>query len=459
MKRCGLALLLALTIVPTAHAAPWRAVTEPNQSSVDQPGLVRTSDGVLHVAWSRPLVSGNTEDLLHTAIAANGRVGTTSTIAPGWTGFQNAALVLDPAGIRAFAGAMRSTTPGEAIDEMATFLSLDGGANWTPQEANVVPDGGQAYGYPTAAASSPAGRMLQTWAGTLGTWVHEGLTAGTPIHNYQDQKGQYGYDSNIAIDGAGNAMLAWYSSGAAERGVLAQPVGALGAPAGGHMTMPGTGNMTIGMLGLTPLVARSGGGFYVAYPVGRRVQVWRVGASRATGVGRTRGMSPAVTLAAAADGRLWAAWVAPKVTGPVVMAVRSNRAATRWGTVVSAGRPRGSQQAYRLSSNAIGGALDILANFNQGTSSTTAIYHRRVLPGLKLVADPRRLRRGVTRDVVFRVTDAGDPVQNARVRVGGISGRTNAGGRVTLTLPGRTATARATKQGYKRALRRLRAVQ
>ena len=74
--------------------------------------------------------------------------------------------------------------------------------------------------------------------------------------------------------------------------------------------MPGTGGMTIGMQGRTPLVARAGGGVYVAYPAPQaqdRVRVWRVGASNAPIVVRKRGSGP-VTIAAARDGRLWLVW-------------------------------------------------------------------------------------------------------------------------------------------------------
>jgi len=248
MRLWLLILLLVLIAVPAAGAAGWKRVTTADQSSIDQPGLARTADGVLHLAWSRA-TGPNTEDLHHTAIARNGRLGATSTIAAGWTGFANAALVVEPAGLRAFVGAIRSTTPGEPNDELNTLLSADGGASWALQVGNVVPDGGQAYGYPVAAATRPGGETLQTWAGTLGTWVHQGLTPATPNFDYQAPHGIYGYDSNVAVDAGGNAMLAWYSSGSAGRGVLAHGVGPDSAPAGAAMTMPGTGGMTVGMLG------------------------------------------------------------------------------------------------------------------------------------------------------------------------------------------------------------------
>jgi hypothetical protein len=457
MRLSLLVLALALLAVPAAQAAGWKRVTTADQSSIDQPGLVRTADGVLHLAWSRA-TGPNTEDLNHTAILRNGRLGATSTIAAGWTGFANAALVVDPGGLRAFVGAIRSTTPGEPNDELNTLVSADGGGTWVLQPGNVVPDGAQAYGYPVAAATRPSGETLQTWAGSLGTWVHQGLSPATPNFDYQAPHGLYGYDSNVAVDAGGNAMLAWYSSGSSGRGVLAQAVGPDGAPAGAAMTMPGTGGMTTGMLGLTPLVARPGGGFFAAYPVGRSVRVWRVGADVAPVVTRPRGTSPAVTLAATGDGRLWLAWVTQTPRGPRVLAARSNRSVSRFGEPVNAGRPRGSQQAYRLSGSAAGGRLDVLANFNFGTEARTAIFHRRLLPGLTLSASPSRLRRGVAREVRFTVTDAGARVPGARVRVGQVAGRTGQNGRVTLRLPGRSATASATKSGYTRATLRLRAV-
>lgn len=457
MKLLWPALALVLLIAPAAQAAPWQRVTTPDLGSTDQAGVARTADGVLHLAWSQP-VTPNTEDLRHTAITRNGGLGQTSPIQSGWAGFTNAALVVDPGGLRVFVGGQRSIDPSETNDELSTVLSTDGGTSWALQPGNVVPDGGQAYAYPIAAATLPSGETLQTWAGSLGTWVHAGLSPASPIFDYQQPHGPYGYDPNIAVDAGGNAMLAWYSSGSAGRGVRAQPVGPLGAPMGDTATMPGTGGMTSGMIGLTPLVARPGGAFYAAYPVGRAVRLWKIGTSSAPAIVRIGQTSPAVTLAATADGRLWLAWVGRTPNGPRVLATRSNRNATTFGAVVSAGRPRGASQSYNLSSSAAGGLLDVLANFNIGTTSKTAIYHRRLLPGLTLRAAPRRLRLGVPRDVRFTVTDAGDPVSGARVRVGGITGRTGQNGTVTLALPGRSARATATKSAYTPGAVRLRAV-
>ncbi|HMJ94690.1 MAG TPA: hypothetical protein VK486_02500 [Thermoleophilaceae bacterium] len=464
MLRRSLLLSALSTVVlagspPVVSAAGWKAVTTPDQTSVHQVGLVRSPDGVLHLVWHHP-TGPNTEDLLHTSIAGNGRIGSTNPIQSGWTGFQNAALVLDPQGIRMFVGAMRSTDSSDPNDELSTALSTDGGASWSLQPGNVVPDGGQAYGSPVAATTLPNGVTLQTWAGTLGTWAHSGLSPATPNHDFQAPLGNYGYYPNLATDAAARTLLAWYSSAAGHLGVLAQDVAADGSPIGSAVTMPGTSDMAIGMLGLTPLVARTGGGFYVAYPTGypsmNRVRVWRVGASSAPTIARLGSGGHPVALAAASGGRLWAVWADTRGGAARVLARRSNEKATRFGAVVDAGRAAGAPSTYQLGASPVGNALDVLANFNIGTQPHSATYYRRILPGLTLSAKPSRLPRRGRHKVVFHATDAGDSVRGVRVTAGGASGVTRPNGAVTLRLPGHAVKARATKTGYTPAALRLR---
>jgi hypothetical protein len=165
--------------------------------------------------------------------------------------------------------------------------------------------------------------------------------------------------------------------------------------------------------------------------------------------------SPAVAIAAAGDGRIWVLWT--KGFGdPDVLARRSNRGATRFGATVNAGHPRDAMQAYKLDASVAGSALDVLANFNIGTTSDAVTSYRRLRPGLTLQASPRRLRRGEPTEVRFTVRDAGDAVSGARVTVAGRSGTSDNRGRVTLTLrSSRAVTARATRAGYTAATRRL----
>jgi hypothetical protein len=139
-----------------------------------------------------------------------------------------------------------------------------------------------------------------------------------------------------------------------------------------------------------------------------------------------------------------------------VLAARSNKKATRFGKAVNAGRAGKAEAAYRLDASAApGGGVDLLGNFNDGVSSMSATYHRRVLPGLALAASPAKLRAGRTTAVRFTVRDAGDPVRGAKVKAGGKSGTTDSKGRVELDLPGKAVTATATHGGYVKATKRL----
>jgi hypothetical protein len=241
--------------------------------------------------------------------------------------------------------------------------------------------------------------------------------------------------------------------------VIAQDVNADGSPGAGPRTMPGTSTMQVGMLGRTPLAARSGGGLYIAYPTGSptsdAIRIWRVGARNAPIVGRVRSGSPAVAIAATDDTRMWVLWT--KGFGdPDVLARRSNKGATKFGAVVNAGHPKDAAQAYKLDADAVGGALDVLGNFNIGTTSSAVTSYRRILPGLTLKARPQRLRRGTETEVRFTVLDAGAPVKGAKVRAGGLSGTTDRKGHVTLSLTARRPlTAKATRSAYTPAKKRL----
>ena len=447
MKRLILALALALLAAPTADAATWRQVTASGGDSIDQVGLVRTSDGVLHVAWHKD------GDLLHTAIARNGKIGATSPIQSGWTGHMDAALTAVPGGIRVVWGAIRSTDTSDPNQDLNTALSTDGGASWQLTPGSIIPRGAQAYGSDASATTLPNGTVLQAWAGTLGTWVHSGLDPATPNADYQAPLGTYGYGPGLASDAGGRAMMAWFSSGSGQRGVVAQGVNADGSPAGPAMTMPGSQVMVGGgTVSRTPIVARTkGSGFYAAYalgyPTANQVRVWRVGAGSAKLLARTDANSQ-VTLAADSKGRIWAVWSDGTFGETHVLAARSNPEATEFGAAVDAGAVRGAHSTYSVDASATSSALDILALFGTGTSSGGATYAARIEPGLTIKARKRDGR------VTFTVTDAGDPVRGATVRLAGRSGKTNRKGRATLALEKGRATASA--PGYAPAKLRVR---
>jgi hypothetical protein len=434
-----LAAALTLTAAPAAQAAGWKQLTAPGGANIDQVGLVRTGDGVLHVAWHKG------GDLFHTRVEPNGKLGATSPIQSGWASMSDPALVAVPGGLRAFWGGIRTIEPTETQTDLNTAFSPDG-AGWQLQPGSIVPLGGQAYGSDQVATTRPDGSTLQSWAGTLGTWVHAGLDPATPSTNYQTTGG-YGYDNNLATDASGTTMLAWFSD--TPPGIRAQAVAADGTPAGAPVQMPGTQVMVGGPeLSRTPIVARArSGGFYIArgvgYPTADRVRVWRVGAASATLLAKTES-SAETAISADSKGRLWVAWSDGTFGDKRVYVSRSNRAATVFGAAVDAGVAKGAHSVYTLDLSATDSAADVLAVFGVGTGADSSTSIKRVHPGLSLAG--RRTGKTVT----FTVTDAGDPVAGAKVKAGARSGRTDGKGRVTLALKRKTAS-RATKSGYEPA--------
>ena len=448
---------IAAIAAPVAHAQSWSRVTRPG-ASIDQVSPVRTPDGVLHVAW-RERSGPNSENLNHTVIAPNGRVGATTPIQTGWVGILDPAIVFAGGQLRAFWGGFRTTDSSDPNQDLNTASSADGGATWALQPGSIIPGGAQAYGSDIAATALPDGTTLQAWAGTLGTWVHSGLSPSTPNTDYQGSIGQYGNFPGIASNARGAAVMAWFSSAEANRGVLAQAVAPDGTPASAVARLPGSQVMAQGgTVSRTPIVARATGGeFFASYGVGSppaQVRLWRVGSPGAALIARATG-SIETALAADPNGRIWITWSDGTFGSKRVLAKRSNRAATRFGATVNAGVLRGAHSVYALDASATAGALDILANFGTGTATEAATFTERVLPGLTLAASVSSLGRR-PRSVTFTVTDAGDPVSGATVRARGRSGRTASNGRVTLSGLNGSATARATKSGYVAATKRLR---
>ena len=441
-----------LLVAPAlAQAAGWVKVTA-NGPSIDQVGLLRTADGKLHAAWHQH-TSPLTEDLLDTTLSPGGKLLGTAPIQSGWADIQNPALVQGPEGIRVFWGGIRTTATDEPNQELNTAFSGDGGASWSLLTGSVVPIGAQAYGSPVAAATLPDGTPLEAWAGTLGTWVHAGLVPDAPNHDFQAPLGNYGYDTGLATDAAGRAVLAWYSNAAGHLGVYAQDVAADGSPVGAAVNFPGTANMQVGQIGRTPIVARPGGGFYVAYATGypaqKRIRLWKVGAAASTPIARTARGSYA-TVAADDNGRLWVAWVDDDGGDPHVLARRSNPSGRVFGEVVDAGRAGegvpGVPPRRERDRRSPGHPRALLGGHHLGRRHLPHEGAARAHPEDLPPADPRR--QDDLRDVHrARRRPAGE--ERPR-RAAGESDTTNASGKVTLDLSPATriVTARASSTGY-----------
>jgi hypothetical protein len=120
---------------------------------------------------------------------------------------------------------------------------------------------------------------------------------------------------------------------------------------------------------------------------------------------------------------------------------RSNRSATRFGAEVRVKAPKSAVEVAHIDLDAQADRVDILASFSYADSSQNTLYHTQAWPGLTLA-------RAAGKVVSFLVTDAGDPVAGATIKVGGRTLRTNARGRASVDLPRGRLKAVASNAGY-----------
>ena len=421
IRAAAIAVLIAVCAASSASAAPWKRVTTPDGASTDQVGLARTADGVLHLVWSHP-TGPNTEDLHHTVITRNGRLGATTPIQSGWTGFTNAALVVDPGGLRAFWGGFRTTDSSDPHQEMNT-AALAGRRRELGPPARLGQPRRRAVVREQPGGHRPPRRLdaagLRRHARHVGP---RGPLAGDPQPRLPGaDSGSTAMTRTSPRTRAGRSVMAWYSNASGHLGVLAQDVSA-GRQSGrrrehhaGHGRHAGSACLAARRLppprseprtSHTRLRTRSASG--ESAPETRRLS----GASAAPAA--LRWPSPRrATGACGSCGRRASATrtcsrAASNVGARKFGAVRERRPPEGHHAGLQAGRERRWVGRWTYSPTS-----------TSAPRSTAVTSHRRILPGLTLRASPGRVRRGEPTEVRFTVLDAGDPVQGARVTAGG----------------------------------------
>ena len=435
LRTSALTAVTVLAAAGSAEAGPpgtWSQVTAGHGNTM-RPGLARTSDGVLHVSWSRD--EGDVERLLHSTISPDAKsVGGPGTVFTNTLGgvVPGSDLVVAPDGtLRAFfAGA-------NYLDgHLATTTSDDGGVTWdAPREASRFEPGGKdVYAASNiGAATGKDGTFYSIWDDSSpdGAGYHIGIA-----HRHFDGElpGYLQSDTNVAVDFvSGRVVSAWNSMD--DDKVKVMPLFAKG-PA---VTIPNSTPALLHQVGITGRIGAPG--VFVAYGRGTNPymadpSVYRVDTGQAMRLTKKDGEK--TSIAAAPGGRLWAFW---KSEG-TVYATRSNTAATKWGKIVSVKAPQKATAIYNLAGDASLGPLDLLVTTE--TSSGYASWHRRILPGLS--AKTAKNKKGKT---AMKVIDAGAPVGGARVKVKKVgSKKTGASGQAVFSLePGRYKVS-VSKKGY-----------
>ncbi len=469
--------VLALLAAGPAAAKPqgvWHPITSGGQSLTSQIGVERTGVGlqapvVLNVAWSRR--TGPTSyDLLNTRISADGRILGTTPIVTGWVLLNDAALegafVLPhgttSADLAVFFTGPRSTDTADPHAGLLWADSVGQGTTWSAPRP--------LYRDAFVHGRTPSVAWFDFRATYLGTWYDVGSTVvvradvvtgstGPPFGFHPGGSTRCcSYQQNIARAqgrSSDRVVVGWCSGIDAPSGVWVQDVDpGTGAPAGAQLQLPGSSPRLCDAAGRVPLVSTGGPnpGFYAAetvgFPAATAVRLWRVGGgfmTVASGPGEKRTVAiasvfPRRAFSVTGDGRVWVAW--SQRGSNRLFFRRSNPRGTRLGAVVSVRQPAGQVEVSELDVDAQPDRLDVLARYS--AISGVTLFHTQVYPGLTL--------RATGGDVAtFRVTDAGEPVEGATVRVAGRTLRTNAAGVAKTDLPRGVFRATASKALYNRA--------
>jgi hypothetical protein len=420
-------------------------------SLINEPGLYRTGDGNLHVAYERD-ASGNAT-IGHTVVKASGATGLQNVAVPGWE-----SIVSDPkgvpltgGGIRLVFGGIRSLSPGFWTDgRIYTATGNEAGSAWNlPAEAIGLSHSGYAS-YGTGATTLADGTPVASFPlNSVLTW-HVG-TGGDPDGTYT-----FGdccvYYSTLTRNGT-DVYAAFYANGdtAGTNGTFVKKIyPSVGATTKVPNSSEGSSSLAPGQA--VAMTTRPGGGVFVAfcvgYPTCTSVGVWKVGAAKVHKIPHSAGATD-IAISAGPSGRLWIAW---DDATPKVFAVRTGTTGLTFGAIRVLKRPAGSSAIYHLAIEGTAKKADIVINTGSG------LFHQQVLPGLTLSANDRKWDGDSPNIVTFRVSDAGAPVGNAKVKVGTRSCTTGGNGTCKISFPSLPAgklTATASKAGYAKATLKL----
>lgn len=237
------------------------------------------------------------------------------------------------------------------------------------------------------------------------------------------------------LAGNGHFYVAWVETSSSTRsGYWVEDVTSKGAP----VRAPGSGiyERLLPDANLAITNTNTHSGVYVAYCKSVSstcaVQLWRVGATSALTVpGSTNAGN--IAISAGPDGRIWVAWY----NGPqnTVSVVRTNEADTRFGPVVTYATPCGSTGLLGLSGGGWGRVSVALQCPSKSVGAQTDDFVTQAITGLAVTPRSKTISNDVANVLVYKVTDAGDPVSGATVNVAGHSAETGTAGTASISIP------------------------
>ena len=372
------------TGTPAVAAATWSRVTPAGTNLIDDIGLARGNDGILHVLWASD--TSPNPGIMDTAISAGGTVGKPVTIARFFLSTDPDATVT-PTGIVAAWNGIQSDKPKSAEGTFVATRPLSAG-QWTGPRLETKPLQGTPFTSSSdTAATGPDGQP----------WVAFDGTDSLAVDHFGHKEVQLGptmkccvVEPGLGTDGrTGTTWVTYASIITGHGGVFARQLTASGRPAGPAKLLPGS---AVGSNAITPSqrVGTSGrgqgsGGVYAAYEHGypnpTALDVDRLGASKPAAVATFKaGQELAgATLTATPSGRLLVAWFLGRGTKPTLFVRMSDATATKYGQAEKIALPAGTTTVWTVYLNAQASKLDVLALVTQnGNSKTTAYWDAQV---------------------------------------------------------------------------------
>jgi hypothetical protein len=330
--------------------------------------------------------------------------------------------------MRIFFAGLTSSSGGRNGVQSAIASAGAEASTWTLTGARVsstqsaIPEG-------VGAGVTPDGTPAFTYAYSFVVGYHAGLDSNQSDLDLLPDTKCCGYWPDVAFEANGNGYVAWYSNVEGEVGTYVQQV----TPTlGTKQLVPesSTAGKAIAPSQRTPIVARTGGGVYVAYcsgyPTCMRVLVWKVGSTTPTEIATGTDIE-SVTMSATPDGRLWVLW--EDASASSLYASPTDDTAAEPGAPVPFAAPAGTDTVWHLTGAATDATVDVLASVTvrTPTASELATWHTQVLPGLAVAVKSTKGRAAYT------VTDAGEPVAGAKIKAGRKTLTTDKVGKATGT--------------------------
>jgi hypothetical protein len=207
-------------------------------------------------------------------------------------------------------------------------------------------------------------------------------------------------------------------------------------------------------LARVPVTGRPGmPGVYVAYaggyPSTDRVMVWKVGEAASINLALDdSGDFDDVAIASDPEGRIWVLWSRQVNYKPRIFARRSDPEVTKFGAPVSIAAPAGADSIWHMVADAQTSVVDVVASFS--TPGSLAQWHIQMAPGLSTDQSTKVIKE--KGKVAFGIADAGDPIEGAKISVGGKSALTDEAGEASIKLgpypKTKTLKGTITKEGY-----------